>query len=86
MSSSGTPLTAMTALEPLTTNLAAYTYTNMEVDGSLAFKITSESDSWATWTAEVANTSAYVVTDTDTTNAEKFSSFFISFDVDFGGS
>ena len=51
MSGSGTALTAMTALEPLTTNLAAYTYTNMESDGSLKFKITSESESWATWTA-----------------------------------
>ena len=85
-SSSGTPLTAMTALEPLTTNLAAYTYTNMENDGSLAFKIAAETDSWATWTAEVANTSAYVVTDTDTTNAAKFSAFFLSLTFTAGGS
>lgn len=80
---SGTALTAMTALEPLTTNLAAYTYTTM-VSG-LTFKINDESSSWDTWTTQVADTTAYTVSEYDTTNAEKFSSFFISHEVTTGG-
>ena len=80
---SGTALTAMTALEPLTTNLAAYTYTTMET--GLTYKISDESSSWDTWTTQVADTTAYTVTEYDTTNAEKFSSFFISHEVTTGG-
>ena len=79
----GTALTAMTALEPLTTNLAAYTYTTME--SGLTYKINDESSSWDTWTAQVADTTAYIVTEYDTTNAEKFSSFFISHEITTGG-
>ncbi len=46
---SGTPLTAMTALEPLKTNLAAYTYTSV-VTG-FEYAITDELTSWNTWSA-----------------------------------
>ena len=82
MSTSGTPLTAFSALEPLTTNLAAYAYTTIETD--LSFSIADESASWATWQAQVADTTAYVVTDADTTNSEKFSSFFLSLKIKTG--
>ena len=73
-----TPLTAMTALEPLTSNIAAYTYTDMNDDGTYSFKVTAESESWETWIAQVADTDTYTVTATDTTRAEKFSSLFLS--------
>ena len=83
MTTSGTPLTAFSALEPLTTNIAAYTgYTTIET--GLTFYITDEATSWATWQAQVADTTAYVVTDADTTNSEKFSSFFLSLKITTG--
>lgn len=71
-----TSLTSMTSLEPLTTNLAAYTYTTTET--GFTWKITAEYDSWTTWSAEVAATETYSVTDQDTINQEKFSGFLIS--------
>ena len=82
MSTSGTALTAFSALEPLTTNLAAYSYTTIETD--LSFAIGDESTSWATWEAQVADPTAYVVTTADTTNAAKFSGFFLSLKIKTG--
>ena len=74
-----TQLTTMWSLEPLIDNRNSWPYTDMESGNVLAYSLTDQSESWETWTAQVADTSTYAVTETDTENAAKFSSFFVSF-------
>ena len=59
------------------TNLAAYTYA--EVEGGFSYHLTDESVSYDIYSNQVADTDAYVVTPQDTINAAKFSSFVASF-------
>ena len=65
------------ALPSLTPNLAGLAYVDI-VGDKFTYGLTVDRYAFGNWADKVGETSTYIVSDIDTLNADKFSSFFIS--------
>ena len=75
-----TTLTAFTSGDfDLAGNMSSWSYTTVETGFTIYYG--EESSTWDAWTTQVADTTAYDVSDYDTINAAKFSGFMLSMEL-----